>query len=93
MHLTQREEETNYCRGETFQGMVEAERERQDAKWGNQGRHTRLFWLGILMEEVGELSKAIIECNGPANERELVQVAAVCQAIFEYKLGKRGGVE
>ena len=61
---------------------VLAERQRQDTKWGQQD-HNDLYWLGILMEEVGELSKAIIEGNNPARNKELVEAMAVCAAWLE----------
>ena len=76
--------------GKIFQGMVAEERKKQNSKWGDQSRHTRLYWLGILVEEVGEFSKAVIENNGVAAERELIQVAAVCQAAFEYRFKELG---
>ena len=61
--------------------LVLAERERQDAKWGEQN-HADEWWLAILTEEVGELSEAILHARfgGPAAENveeELVHVAAV----------------
>ena len=36
------------------------ERSRQEEKWGSQHR-SRLGWLGILMEEVGEAAKEVID--------------------------------
>ena len=33
-------------------------RDKQDAKWGQQN-HGNLYWIGILMEEVGELAKEV----------------------------------
>jgi AbrB family looped-hinge helix DNA binding protein len=75
-------------------GAVISERYRQDAKWGEQN-HELQFWMGILMEEVGELAQAVNETvfnNGPeeqakggyANMRaEAVQVAAVAVAFVE----------
>jgi NTP pyrophosphatase (non-canonical NTP hydrolase) len=59
---------------------IREERRRQDEKWGVQN-HDNLYWLGILVEEVGELSKAIIE--GKMTHRELTQVAAVALAWME----------
>jgi NTP pyrophosphatase (non-canonical NTP hydrolase) len=56
------------------------ERKRQDDKWGEQN-HPDLYWLGILMEEAGELAKDIIEGKNP--KKELVQVAAVALAWLE----------
>ena len=62
---------------------VLAERERQDAKWGEQN-HPIETWMLILMEEVGEMSKAALE-NRPEDEvrSELVQVAAVALSMLE----------
>jgi len=71
-----------------------AERGRQDAKWGQQN-HTHEWWLAILMEEVGELSQAILETHFDANpdgsphgglvnvKKEAVQCAAVAMALVE----------
>lgn len=67
---------------------VYAERERQDIKWGEQN-HNDLYWLGILMEEVGELSKEIIEngIGGKSTEKkirgELIQTVAVAIGWLE----------
>ena len=73
---------------------VLAERIRQDSKWGLQN-HTEEWWLAILMEEVGELSQAILEThfnNGPEARlkgghenirQEAVQIAAVAIALIE----------
>jgi hypothetical protein len=61
---------------------IEAERERQDKKWGPQN-HDDLYWLGILMEEVGEVAQHVIEDRDPYNNQELVEVAAVAVAWLE----------
>lgn len=73
---------------------VIAERDRQDAKWGQQD-HTPIEWMAILQEEVGEAAKEALEHHfGPryypedaerlARYRaELVQVAAVAVAAIE----------
>lgn len=71
---------------------IDDERLRQDVKWGEQN-HSDLYWLGILVEEVGELSRRIIErkCDDLLRERkcddllreELVQCAAVAVAWLE----------
>lgn len=61
--------------------LVLAEMARQDEKWGAQRKHHPLYWLAILVEEVGELSQTIIGPDvpqmTPEAERELTQVAAV----------------
>ena len=64
--------------------LVRTERMQQDSKWGEQN-HPDLYWLGILMEEVGEASRAIIEGRGWEEKRdnELIQVAAVAVAWIE----------
>lgn len=65
---------------------VEAERRRQIGKWGVQ-THTKDRWLAILVEEVGELAKAVLEGTDNAEE-EAIQVAAVAAAIAEsYSFG------
>ncbi len=56
--------------------VIKAERIRQDAKWGEQN-HDDFKWLSILVEEVGELAKAILE-NDPHGVEELTHCAAVC---------------
>jgi len=67
--------------------LIREERKRQDKKWGFQN-HNLFEWLAILMEEVGELSQAGLECRRtikPATfiEQEAVHVAAVAFAILE----------
>ena len=66
---------------------IVSERAKQDAKWGEQN-HEDGYWLGILMEEVGEVSKEYIEApyndSGDSELRqELIQVAAVAVAWVE----------
>lgn len=65
---------------------VAQERQRQDEKWGIQD-HATYKWLTILMEEVGEASKAALESDdrhGNDDYREeMVQVAAVALAAIE----------
>lgn len=64
------------------------ERKKQDEKWGKDRDLDPFFWLAILVEEVGEIAKAILEPNfsDPKNEKirkEAVQVAAVALAFIE----------
>ncbi|GGR00092.1 hypothetical protein [Deinococcus ruber] len=40
--------------------LIAAERARQDKKWGQQN-HGPLYWLAILGEEFGEVSKEVVE--------------------------------
>src|SRR5690606_23972876 len=65
-----------------FQELVQVERERQAARWGEPYRHPDA-WVRILGEEFGEVCKAVQ--HGDVNNliEELVQVAAVAQAFFE----------
>jgi len=64
--------------------LIQIERTAQEHKWGIQN-HPPLYWLGILMEEVGEVAKAVIEEKRSYNEvkEELVQVAAVSVAFID----------
>jgi NTP pyrophosphatase (non-canonical NTP hydrolase) len=56
--------------------LIRAERARQDAKWGSQRHLDDRIWLPILVEEIGEVAKEILEGHGTLID-ELVQVAAV----------------
>ena len=63
---------------------IRQERFMQIEKWGHQ-RHPDLYWLGILGEEFGEVSKEVIEAQSDEFLRkEIVQTAAVCVAWLEY---------
>ena len=60
---------------------IRKERERQHHIWGDQ-EHEDIWWLGILMEEVGELPQAILHdrFGGKAAgtvRKELIHVVAV----------------
>lgn len=61
-------------RGGVF-GLIEVERQRQEAKWG-RGPLQRP--LQVLLEEVGEVARAMEERDLLNLRAELVQVAAVC---------------
>ncbi|MBZ9752062.1 hypothetical protein K7W42_14470 [Deinococcus sp. HMF7604] len=67
---------------------VRRERERQDAKWGEQNLDPAV-WLMILGEEVGEANNAALEhLMGNARDlshyrTELLQVAAVAVSAVE----------
>jgi len=68
--------------------MIIHERERQDAKWGEQN-HPLYTWLAILVEEVGELGQAMLhtEFGGYAKgkvKEEAIHVAAVALQFVEY---------
>lgn len=74
----------------------------QRDKWGRQ-HHDPIYWLGILMEEVGELSKELIDGKAHAASgnyvkakhhiedaiAELVQVAAVAMSMLDDMTGHR----
>lgn len=60
-------------------------------KWGNQRAHTDFKWLAILMEEVGEVAKAILEHDLDNVEEEIIQVAAVAVCWLESKKGAKDG--
>ena len=67
------------------------ERIRQDKKWGADRELNNYIWLGILMEEVGEIATAINkEVHWLKGRKELVQIAAVAIAWIE-KLDKEHG--
>ncbi|EJB8542973.1 MazG-like family protein [Vibrio parahaemolyticus] len=53
----------------------------QDEKWGADRELSSFMWNAILGEEVGEVSKAILEKEGL--REELVQVAAVALQWIE----------
>ena len=74
-------------KSERARSDILAERFRQHEKWGVQ-RHTYAYYGHILGEEMGEVSKEIIEMgNSRADLKklrgELVHVAAVAVAIIE----------
>lgn len=69
---------------------VARERDRQDAKWGEQN-HSDEYWLGIAMEEVGEVAKAVIERNSDAMFEEIIQtIAVLCQWIEAVERREHG---
>ena len=63
---------------ETFNNLIQTERNAQDEKWGEQ-RHSDEKWLTILLEELGEAAEAVLENNDEALLVEVVQVAAVLE--------------
>lgn len=63
-------------------GDVLHERESQYEKWG-QHDHDEDRWMVILMEEVGEVARAILDENPDNYRKELLQVAAVAVAAIE----------
>lgn len=78
---------------QSFDMLVHQERQRQDEKWGEQN-HNPYIWIAILLEEIGELARAVMEYHfreGATKDinNELIQVVAVAKAMFES--GKRNG--
>ena len=73
-----------------FTNMIEMERERQDILHPRglyDGKFpSRLLSLAVLLEEMGEFSKAVLEHDRDNQLTELVQVAAVCYRIYEEVL-------
>ena len=70
--------------------LIAKERGEQDVKWDEQN-HSDEWWLTILMEEVGELSKEILEVKFDKKRsvnliNELIQVNAVALAWLECKI-------
>ena len=63
---------------EAFNDLIQIERNAQDEKWGNQN-HSDEKWLVILLEELGEVSQAVLENDDSALLEETVQVAAVLE--------------
>ncbi len=59
------------------------ERDRQDIKWGSQRQLSDREWLAILVEEVGEAAKDILDQKPDGLKTEVVQVAAVALAWLE----------
>ena len=67
-----------------FLAAVCGERLRQIRKWGeaSQDGFDQKF-AAILMEEVGEVARALLEGDRENLREEIVQVAAVCARAFE----------
>ena len=61
---------------------VKDERDYQDKKWGENRNLEDTYWLSIMVEEVGEAAKAILQVT-PNLEEELIQVMAVAVAWLE----------
>jgi hypothetical protein len=65
------------------------ERDRQDVKWGSQRMLSDREWLAILVEEVGEAAKDILDKKPDGLKVEVTQVAAVALAWLECLEAKR----
>ena len=68
---------------------VSMERDRQDAKWGDQSGNPPTVWAAVLAEECGESAQAALHVQFEHRltvadlRKELVQVAAVAVAWVE----------
>lgn len=56
---------------------ISLERERQNIKWGDQSHHSNEKWMVILIEEIGEVAKDLLDGNEVDASVELIQCAAV----------------
>ena len=72
--------------GKEILTLIEAERTKQEARWGEQ-QHLHGTWTLILMEEIGEASEAMLKGRQTEAVFELVQAAAVIVAWLEDALG------
>lgn len=69
--------------------LVTEERARQRRMWGDQ-THTNEMWLAILMEEVGEAAKCIVDDeSNDVIAAEMTQVAAVAVQWLEIFIRER----
>jgi NTP pyrophosphatase (non-canonical NTP hydrolase) len=59
------------------------ERDRQDEKWSTHRQIKPSIWLAILVEEIGEVAKAMLQQKPYEMRKELVQVCAVSMAWLE----------
>ncbi len=62
--------------------LIQSERKRQDEKFPNS-RHNAKTWLLIAQEEIGELAHEILAGTPEGAQHELIQCAAVFQAMLE----------
>lgn len=74
---------------DTIIQLISIERERQIERWGRQ-IHPAGFWLLILIEELGEVSEAMLIGNRTSGAEELVHAAAVLVAWLENILETDG---
>lgn len=67
------------------------ERQRQDNKFGSSPRNLHSsVWILVLLEELGEVARAILENDSIGYPKELTQVGACAIAALEdYYLGKQ----
>jgi len=97
------QEEINYKRSVMNEGIdniptqnqiiedIKQERQEQDNKFGSspRGLHSTV-WLCVLLEELCEVARAILENDSIGYKKELTQVGACAIAALEdYHLGKQ----
>lgn len=63
---------------------INAERDKQDARWGFPQHNTITEWVSILAEETGEVAMAVNDKDWGNLRVELIQVAAVCVSLLEH---------
>jgi hypothetical protein len=72
--------------------LTVAERAKNRLRWGDQSGNTPEIWVTVLSEEVGEVSRALLERSPLDHLRaELVQVLAVCIAWLELQPAPAAG--
>ncbi|MFQ5516392.1 MAG: hypothetical protein ACE5E8_02360 [Acidimicrobiia bacterium] len=72
---------TDAERGGVIDALINSERYRQEAKWGQQ-HHSPMEWIGILGEEYGEACRAVLEGHRwPTRQQE----------VFDKELGRDHG--
>ena len=69
---------------------IQCERERQDAKWGQQN-HGDGTWALILMEELGEACQAILKGHSSEPRKELIRALSVGVAWLECTARRGSG--
>lgn len=63
---------------------IDAERCRQDKKWGPNRRLSGMLWVLIAGEEMGEVCRSLLQCQGDDDlYAEVTQAAAVLVAWLE----------
>lgn len=67
--------------------MIRLERARQDAKWGKNRIISQSVWITILVEEVGEIAKALLKFDRINAVEEIIHTAAVCVCWLECEPG------
>jgi len=78
--------EMTICGVALFEKVTKAvlgERIFQVTKWGGHRNMSHFEWLAILVEEVGEIARAMLQNEGTRISHELIQVAAVAMAWVE----------